>query len=78
MKEVSISGHAIRDKTKAGRDIQVLRSDDGSHWGFKFGPDGDQISFALSAEALEIMLSMIRSLKPPTKTQWVVEFDAEG
>lgn len=72
MEKVLVSGTALSSKTSKGREVQVLRGDNGNHWGLKFGPEEDQISFCLSGEALEIMLAMIRSLKPVEETAWIV------
>lgn len=72
MEKVLVDGVALSSKTSKGREVQVLRGDNGSHWGFKFGPEDDQISFCLSGEALELMLAMIRSLKPAEETAWIV------
>lgn len=74
MEEVRIVGSVLEGKTKSGRPVQVLRSDDGEKWGFKFGPDDDGVSFALSDEAVQIMLSMIFSLTPTGgEVSWVVQ-----
>lgn len=72
MEKVLVEGTALSSKTSKGREVQVLRGDNGNHWGFRFGPEDDRISFCLSGEALELMLAMIRSLKPADEAAWVV------
>lgn len=74
MKQVEVVGSVIRGKTKSGRPIEVMRADNGERWGFKFGPDDDGVSFALSDEAVLIMLSMIRTLTHSAeRVSWTVQ-----
>lgn len=60
---VEVRGHAIAATLSSGRVVEVMRGDDGSHYGFKFGPDDDGVSFCLSREAVEFVLFALRELE---------------
>ena len=63
MKKVRFDGAGLSTTLSSGRPVEIIRSDDGSHYGFKLGPSDDGVKFCLTREAVSFILFAIDKLE---------------